>query len=384
MKINLNTNKQKVKISAPSATTQLPKQPQPSVPPEPTYQPEPTPQIQPEHLQPIVPQIPIEPEEPLETIPSEPISQNEEEIPQKKGLFGRKKKIVQPKARKEKKKKINKSEENLTKAEIAYKHYIKRKIIAFSLFILTTVVLIGYGTYTTFFKHSTSVEEAAAFTNHYNNQNQAQQWDSGVQSFLQANLKSMLDKKFSNSGDIKSYSVTNISVERNQPYGANSFLTFFSADITAGKKTKRCFFNMFIGTKEGKFVAMSEPNLTPREPYTSNGEVAKENSFMDFPETEPNQKDSADFKVTLTNFFELGYNSKQNVTSIYKGKTVLNFTGRFKGIESCEVFNTPNKLGFNARAKYLIELPNGVQYNTTTYFKTEKDKSGNYIITQIL
>lgn len=384
MKINLNTNKQKVKISAPSATTQLPKQPQPSVPPQPTYQPEPTPQIQPEHLQPIVPQIPIEPEEPLETIPSEPISQDEEEIPQKKGLFGRKKKIVQPKARKEKKKKINKSDENLTKAEIAYKHYIKRKIIAFSLFILTTVVLIGYGTYTTFFKHSTSVEEAAAFTNHYNNQNQAQQWDSGVQSFLQANLKSMLDKKFSNSGDIKSYSVTNISVERNQPYGVNSFLTFFSADITAGKKTKRCFFNMFIGTKEGKFVAMSEPNLTPREPYTSNGEVAKENSFMDFPETEPNQKDSADFKVTLTNFFELGYNSKQNVTSIYKGKTVLNFTGRFKGIESCEVFNTPNKLGFNARAKYLIELPNGVQYNTTTYFKTEKDKSGNYIITQIL
>lgn len=384
MKINLNTNKQKVKISAPSVTTQLPKQPQPSVPPQPTYQPEPTPQIQPEHLQPIVPQIPIEPEEPLETIPSEPISQDEEEIPQKKGLFGRKKKIVQPKARKEKKKRTNKPDENLTKAEIAYKHYIKRKIIAFSLFILTTVVLIGYGTYTTFFKHSTSVEEAAAFTNHYNNQNQAQQWDSGVQSFLQANLKSMLDKKFSNSGDIKSYSVTNISVERNQPYGANSFLTFFSADITAGKKTKRCFFNMFIGTKEGKFVAMSEPNLTPREPYTSNGEVAKENSFMDFPETEPNQKDSADFKVTLTNFFELGYNSKQNVTSIYKGKTVLNFTGRFKGIESCEVFNTPNKLGFNARAKYLIELPNGVQYNTTTYFKTEKDKSGNYIITQIL
>ena len=358
---------------------QFPKQPQPTVP-QPPVQPMPIPE--PEQIQPVIPQSPT-PSKPIED-PQKPIEEEEEETPQKKGFFGRKRKKTKQKPKKEKKKKVKKSEENLTKAEIAYKHYIKRKIFAFSLFILTTVVLIGYGTYTTFFKHSTTVEEAAAFTNHYNNQNQAQQWDSGVQSFLQANLKSMLDKKFSNSGDIKSYSVTNISVERNQPYGANSFLTFFSADITAGKKTKRCFFNIFIGTKEGKFVAMSEPNLTPREPYTSNGEVAKENSFMDFPETEPNQKDSADFKVALTNFFELGYNAKQNVTSIYKGKTVLNFTGRFKGIESCEVFNTPNKLGFNARAKYLIELPNGVQYNTTTYFKTEKDKSGNYIITQIL
>lgn len=298
----------------------------------------------------------------------------EEDAPKKRG----KKKLGLPKKKNKKK--------SYKTADEAYAAYRRRRTVVFGCLIVLTVTVVTAGVYNAFFKHQLTREEAAVFTNKYNNQTQAQQWDSGIQSYLQANLKNMLSRYFQSGGDgASSFTVSNISVERNQPYG-DKFLTFFSCDVTTNRGTDRVFCNIFIDTKDDKLKAASEVNITARMPYSNDDGKPEDNDLMEF-SNDKNEIDPAaskEFQTTLENFLTLGYNNKQDVSSIYKGKTPLSFNGTFKYISACSVYKTPNQLGFNAQATYCIVLPSGFQYVTTSYYKIEKNSSGSYIINMIL
>lgn len=281
-------------------------------------------------------------------------------------------------------KKSKNTEDTPLNVEQAYKSYRKRKIAVFLTFILVAVFIVGFGAFNVFFKHQLTPQEAAEYTNQMNKQSVAQSWDSGVQSFLQRNLKDIMKKSFQATSATKDFDVSNISVEKNQPFGDNTFLTFFSCDLTANGTTERVFCNIFIDVSEGKYKATSPVNITARKAYSADGEVSKENQYLDFQEDTLNQQQTKDFKAVLENFLTLGYNSKQDVSNIYKGRSELSFNGTFKSIDKIGVYDKPNELGYNAYAIYTIELGSGISYQNKCYMKIEKNSSGSYVIDMIL
>lgn len=266
----------------------------------------------------------------------------------------------------------------------AYKSYRKRRIIVFITFILLAVFIVGFGAFNVFFKHQLTPQEAAEYTNQMNNQAISQQWDSGVQSFLQRNIKDIMKNSFQTTSTAKDFDVSNISVEKNQPFGDDIFLTFFSCDITASGKTERVFCNIFISVKDGKYKAISGINMTTRKPYSSDSEIADKNELLDFRDDTLNQEQTKAFQPVLENFLTLGYNSKQDVSNIYKGKSELQFNGTFKSIDKVGVYDKPDKLGYNAYAIYTVELESGVSYQNKCYMKINKNSSGSYVIDMIL
>lgn len=268
--------------------------------------------------------------------------------------------------------------------EQAYKSYRKRKIIVFIIFIAVSVFIVGFGAFNVFFKHQLTPQEAAIYTNQMNKQSIAQSWDSGTQSFLQRNLKDIMRKNFQATSATKDFDVSNISVEKNQPFGDNTFLTFFSCDLTANGTTERVFCSIFIDTSEGKYKAISPVNITARKAYSADGEVSQENQYLDFQEDTLNQQQTKDFQAVMENFLTLGYNSKQDVSNIYKGKSELAFTGTFKSLDKVGVYDKPNELGYNAYAIYTIELSSGISYQNKCYMKIEKNSSGSFVIDMIL
>lgn len=323
---------------------------------------------------PEIPDLPVAPviEKPEPKQTPEPEEHEEEKSPKRKKK-GLKRKSV----------KSNIPDKPLD-VESAYKAYRARKLTVFIVLILFVVSIVGFGAYNTFFKHQMTPDEATMYVNSANNQSLAQGWDSGVQSFLQKNLATIMKNSFQSNANAKEFTVDNISVEKNQPLGDTTFLTFFSCDVIANGKTDRVFCNIMIDTNGGKYKAISGVNISTREPYSSDSEVAEKNKYLDFDETEVNQEESKKFKVVLDNFLTLGYNSKQDITNIYKGKTPLKFEGTYKQIDSCTVYNKQNELGYNAKATYTIELPTGVTYQNTVYMKIEKNSSGSYVINMIL
>lgn len=303
------------------------------------------------------------------------------------------------KKQKNKKKKDKKNNNEPLTIEAAYSAYRTRKIILYVAVISSLVLITGFGAYNVFFKHNLTAQEAITQTNSYNNQAKSQQWDSGVQGFLQENLQTMLTSQFKSDGDSQKFSLDNISVERNIPYGEDMFLTFFSADVINGDKVERVFGSMFISVEGNRLSAASTPSISSRKAYSkgfSEEELKKlkeegtpvvgvnDNKYLKFDPTELNDVASKEFENTLNNFLTLGYNSKQDVSTIYKGTAPLDFNGTFIGIESCQYYDVPNELGFNAVATYTIKLDNLSSFLTTSYYKVSKNSSGSYNIDMIL
>lgn len=369
----------KIKINAPQNTSQLKLSPKPApepeeIIPEQQYEPEPQytePQYEPEPI----PEPEPEPIQRTETFPVPDIEPEEkEEIPDK-----RKKKHKKNKKHKKK----QKDGKPLT-VEQEYRNYKARKVGVYICMVTLTVFIIAFGIFNIFFRHTLTAEEAATYTNAVNNQGTSQSWDSGVQSFLQRNLKTLMKANFQSDGIVKDFSVSNISVEKNQPFGNNIFLTYFSADVTANSKVAREYGCIFISVADNKFKALSGVNYTTRQPYSFDGTVEETNPLMELANEDIDQKASNEFKITLENFLTLGYNSKKDVSDIYKGKTPLVFEGEFKSIEKCLVYKVPNKLGYNVKAVYTIKMPNGIEYRNTSYMKIEKNSSDSYVIDMIL
>lgn len=290
------------------------------------------------------------------------------------------------KDKKTKKKSNDSSDDEPLSVDKSYAAFRRRKIATLTTIIVAIVLITGFNVYNTFFKHYLTAQEAATYTNNYNSQKANQKWDSGIQSYLQANLQSLLSSKFESIGNNKDFSVSNISIERNVPTTDDLFMTFFSADITSAGQTDRTFFTIFISTADDKMAAVSEPEISQREPYSSRDSESEieETDYIALDDREINQEASKEFQTTLQNFLTLGYNSKQDVSSIYKGKTKIEFNGTFKQIDSCSVYDTANKLGFNAKATYIIQLDSGATFENTTYYKVSKNNSGSYIIESIM
>lgn len=266
----------------------------------------------------------------------------------------------------------------------AYAEYRKRKIIVFAMMILFVVVIIGLGIFNVFFKHQLTQDEAATYTNSVNNQSLAQGWDSGIQSFLQKNLPTLMKKSFQSTATNKDFSVDNISVEKNQPFGDTTFLTFFSCDVTSNGTTERVFCNIFIDTSGGKYKATSNVNISTRESYSSDAEISDKNEYLDFTGIDVDTEATKEFTQTLENFLTLGYNTKQDVSDIYKGSAALSFSGTFKSLDKVSVYESADEMGFNAVALYTIELKSGLTYQDKMYMKIEKNSSGSYVIDMIL
>ena len=319
--------------------------------------------------------------------------EDDEEITGRKSKRRKDKKANKRNGSNSSKRKNNKAPKNTKKdgtsltQEEAYAKYRTRKTIVLVCLILAAVGLLVFGTYNTFFKKEMTPQEAAAYTNRVNGQAVNQKWDSGIQSYLQANLKNMMKPYVSTinngTGD-NDYQVSNISIERNVPCGDDMFMTFFSADLTFGNATERVFCNVFISTADDKMDAASKVNITAREPYSNPSDKLKDNPYLKFDDEALNSNDSKEFQNVLENFLTLAYNSKQDVSNIYKGQGKLQFDGTFKSLDKCQVYDEPNQLGFNAFAQYTVELPNGVQYQTDAYYRIEKNSSGSYVINSVL
>lgn len=312
-----------------------------------------------------------------------------EESKGKKGKRGKKDKADKSKPKKDKakknKKKKGEDEEVPESIDAAYKSYRVRKIALLATVIAFLIALIIFGTYSTFFKHELTAYEAAVYTNAYNGQATSQQWDSGVQSFLEANLYEMLETNFSSSGDVKEFTVDNISVERNIAYGENMFLTFFSADIVTNGSSERVFMSMWVSVENSTYEAASTVTISSRAAYSSYDGTTVDNTYLEFDDSELNSDDSSSFQSALDNFLTLGYNTDGDTSQIYIGESELDFSGAtYLQIDSCSVYDTENELGFNAVATYKLELDNGIQFSTTSYFDISLSDSGAWVINRIL
>lgn len=284
---------------------------------------------------------------------------------------------------KDKKSKGKKEKNKPQTPEEAYAAYKRRKIIVIVGFVLIVVGLITFGTYNTFFKHTLTAGEAAVATNTFNNQTQAQQWDSGVQGYLQANLKSLLEKDTTLGSGINDFSVSNISIEKNEQLSNDIILSFFSADITAGGNTDRIFMTLPLSIEDGEFKLAGRINMTTRKNYTDNIEEVKANPYLDF-DSDINDEASAELLTTLDNFLNTGYNAKKEVSDFYTDAYPLNFEGTYNGIITCNVYEEPNALGYNAYATYDVVLPNGLYYTNCIYMEVAKNSSGRYDILRLL
>ena len=326
--------------------------------------------------------------------PQQPTPKEEEDFEEPKGKRGKgkrgkKDKASKPKAKKDKTKKNKKGkgedDEVPESIDAAYKSYRVRKIVVLATVIAFLLALIIFGTYSTFFKHDLTAYEAAVYTNAYNGQATSQQWDSGVQSFLEANLYEMLTTNFSSSGDVKEFTVDNISVERNIAYGDTMFLTFFSADIETNGSSERVFMSIWISVENSTYEAASSVTISSRAAYSSYDGTTVDNSYLEFDDSELNSEDSTSFQSALNNFLTLGYNTGGDTSQIYVGESELDFSGAtYIQIDSCSVYDTENNLGFNAVATYKLELDNGVQFTTTSYFDISLSSSGAWVINRIL
>jgi hypothetical protein len=279
--------------------------------------------------------------------------------------------------------KQRKKAENSTPEE-SYKHYMRRKVIVIVTFVLLVIALIFFGTYNTFFKHTLTAGEAATAANQYNNQTQAQQWDSGVNGYLQTNLYTLLKEDASFTSEVTGFTVDNITVEKNEQLSNDIILTFFSADITAGGTTNRVFMTLPLSVENDTFQLAGRVNMTLRHSYSADSTTQADNPLLSFDGIDKLGDESKEFKTTVENFFTLGYNSKSDISDIYTGSYELDFEGTFTGVSSCEVYADNNALGFNAYVTYEIQLSNGLRYTNCSYMEIEKNSSGKYNIKRIL
>lgn len=362
--------------------------------------PEPTPEPVVEREQPQVPQFDLgsPSEDIVETIKNTPEPQptynpvyheeqteldedDEEDIPKR----GRKNdKRNKRKSVKDKKNKKKKDDEPLD-ADKAYSKFRTKKIVVYICFIIAIIALLFFGVYNTFFKHTLTAKEAAVYTNRYNNQTIVQQWDTGVEGYLQANLYTLMKSKYdvSNSVD-KDFKVSNIAVEKNQQITGDMLITFFSADVTIKDETNRVFCTLPLSVKDGTFNLAGELQFCTWEPYSADVVTVVENPTLDFNDDTRNKEASEALKPTISNFFELGYNLKQDISDIYKGDHKLEFKGKFIELKSCSVYDEPNEMGYNAEVSYIVQLDNGAGYLNHCYMQIEKNSSGSYIIKGIL
>lgn len=279
------------------------------------------------------------------------------------------------------KKKEPKQYEN---AEAAYKDYKTRKTAVFVGCIVLIVGGLFFGLYNTFFRHEMTPTEAAIATNNYNSQMKNQKWDSGIQSYLEANLQTLMQPKFVSSSAAKSFSVSDAFVERNQPVSDTMFLTFFDCKVTVNGSAEKLFCYIFINTEDQKMQAASDVSITSRQAYSADAEVQNKNEILDFDEKDNDSELSKSFQNVLDNFLTLGYNLHQDTSNIYKGSTPLAWGGKYGGIVDCKVYKNPNKMGFNAVATYTLEEDNGFKYTTKCYMQVEKQDKDTWIIKQIM
>lgn len=295
----------------------------------------------------------------------------------------KKRKEKKQKSRKKRKGSSSDDEKDEKSVEKEYKSYRVRKIVLYVVVILFMLGLLFFGTYNTFFKHIPTFSETTAAVNKYNGQTQVQQWDSGVDGYLQSNLKEIMTNNVTFSNTVKDFSVDNISVEKNEQVSRDSLICFFSADISTEVGTERMFFTLPLMIKENKFIQAGALEMSALEPFTSDATTVEVDPLLDFNEKDIEKEKSEEFEKVLNNFLTLGYNSKQDVSNIYKGKKPLEFNGTFENIQSCTVYAEPNQLGFNTLVEYNVKLPNGLTYTTTSYMAVEGSE-GSYTINSIL
>lgn len=273
-----------------------------------------------------------------------------------------------------------------------YKAYRTRKVAVFWTLIIGTGLLVLFGIFNTFFQEKyTDANAVNAFITTFN-QTQSQQWDSGVQGFLQRNMKDLLQKYFKTSGTVKKFEVNNISVEYNMPKGKELFMCFFSADVAAlGGETTRVYFTLPVLALSDGFHVGGDLLISEKKPYGGNGiditdetPEDKAQRYLWFDDQKLDDKAGDAFESTARNFFTLGYNDpRHDVSDIYKGEGQLEFNGHFENIVDCKVYSEPNKLGFNAYVEYYITLPNGVAIDNHAYMRIEQNSAGSYNILQI-
>lgn len=324
--------------------------------------------------------------------PSPKVEKNESD----EELDNKSKKKEKKKGKRAPKRKTKKGNNTPKNKEEAYKQFKIRKYFVFGTMIFGIVAIVGLGIYSTFFKEELTAGQAAAYTNIVNKQSTAQAWDSGVQGFLQKNLKTYLTAKFESSEKtVKEFTIDNISVEKNMQSnltgGADIILCFFSVDITANGNTQRIFCMLPISVADNKFAKAGDLDISSWESYTVYSEKDAENPLLEFKIGEENipaadQNETAAIKNALENFLTLGYNSKQSVDNIYKGSNdkALDFSiGTFESLDKCEVYTKDNALGYNTKVSYRIKLNNGATFTTTSYMKIENDGKA-YVIKSIL
>lgn len=279
--------------------------------------------------------------------------------------------------------------------EKQYRAYKVRKVGMFWGIVLALVLIVGFAVYNTFFKHTLSASEAvqATLSSTHQGMNSAQ-WNTGVQGFLQRNLKDLLAKYFKSTGQSKSFEVDNIAIELNQAQGNSLFLCFFSADLTSNGETVRTYFTLPLITKGDGFYVAGDLLFSEKQPFSANGLDITQEKSKDDPDTvktylqfEDNTRDdnaSKDFESTATNFFTLGYNdARHDVSDIYKGEAKLNFQGHFENIVNCSVYSKANGMGLNAYVEYNITLSNGLCFTNHAYMQIEKNSAGSYNILKI-
>lgn len=304
------------------------------------------------------------------------------ELRQKQKLDKKKKTKKSKGSKTTKSNKKNKDDKKPQTPEEAYSAYKRRKVLVIVLFALIVLGLLTFGTYNTFFKHTLTANEAATATNRYNNQTQAQQWDTGVEGYLQANLYSLLSKDMTIDSQ-KDFTVSNIAIEKNEQLSNNIILTFFSADITCNGVTDRVFMTLPLSIEDNTFKLAGRINMTTRQRYSSDTEEIKENPFLDF-NGDVLSDESKELETTLDNFLNTGYNAKKDVSDFYNDDFKLEFNGTYDGIVSCNVYDEPNALGYNAFATYDVTLPSGITYTNCIYMEVEKNSSGKYNIVRLL
>lgn len=316
------------------------------------------------------------PPTPLEQL-SEPVEQKNEEKnePKKKHKTSHKKKNKRSKKKKDAKPKS---------AESAYQEYRARKRIVFISLLVGLGALIVFGLYNTFLREEMTPTQAAVATNTYNGQMQNQKWDSGIQSYLNANVYVLLESKFVTSTAVKEFQVSDVYIERNQPVSDTMFLTFFDCTITVNGNSERLFCYIFITTENNNMQAASDVTITARESFTSQAEKTKKNAIIDFDEKDIDDNLSKSFQTVLDNFLTLGYNMHQDTSNIYKGSAPLSWHGEYQRINECHVYKNANELGFNAKATYVVEEENGFTYTNTCYLTVEKQDKDTWIIKQIM
>lgn len=307
------------------------------------------------------------------------VEDDEEEDNKKRGK-GKKRK----KAKKSKKGKKSNDDEQVT-IDQAYKKFRAKKALVGTVIIIASLCLIGFGVYATFFQHRLTASEATSYTNAYNMQTQAQQWDTGVQGYLQANVPTLLKKSFNMSDStVKDFTVDNISIEKNKQLDDMTIQTNFSCDIITGSEVSRIFCSMTLTVENGKFQRAGELEILSKEPYSSDGDTVVESKYYSFEGIDKASEDeTSKLKATVDNFFQLGYNLKQDVSDIYQGEATLSFEGKYIGLTSCTLYKSTNQIGFNAFIKYKIQTTSGAAFETSAYLYVEKSSSGAYIIKSI-